>query len=688
MTIDIEYRHVKNSFLLFLVINFLWAHVARGQGEILVWSDEFNVDGTPNPAYWGYDLGTGNGWGNNEVQNYTNNSQNVRIENGILIIEAIKSGGTWTSARMKSQGKKNFKYGKIVFRAKLPTGTGTWPALWMLGENISSIGWPACGEIDVMEHVGKDPGVVHGSLHSSSSFGATVNTGVKTVSTFNTEFHTYEALWTEEKIQFSIDGTPFYTYQPAVKNSSTWPFNTPFFIIMNIAMGGNFGGPIDASLTQARLEVDYVRVYEPLSGITLDGPNIVEKNQTGIKFKTNTLDGASYQWTLPEGAQIVSGEGTSEITVNWGQFEGEVKVKVTLDAQVFENSVQVTHVVKPQGSVFPMMSSPDFGIEWTVKDNQNFYTLSYPNEQLQINYTLISPQSNPSLAGKLHRAVDLTQHPVLRVRAKTLNKSSTLNMRVDLVDNDQKATNKSPVFNFTPLIDDGEFYDYRFNYETQNQWQSAAGSVNETRITQLNLYLTSPDFGIDSLWIEDVWVEQAGAATTPNRPSHLNGNVTNGKIIFAWRDNADNEQGFEIHRSATKNGTYTLLNTSASGATSATVDFPGDDPLKYFYKILSFNASGKSMFSNTYDPQVITASEAEQDHAASFYPNPSPGSMSVRVSRLPAVLRILTVDGSEIMKFQISRELSELDVSYLAKGIYFVEILSRSSRSVEKLILQ
>jgi beta-glucanase (GH16 family) len=261
-----------------IMILFAWlAQHGIAQQETLVWSDEFNGTGAPDPVKWGYDLGN-NGWGNNEVQNYTNLTQNARQENGSLIITALKVNNVWTSARLLTNNKYEFKYGRVVFRAKLPVGIGTWPALWMLGENLSSKGWPACGEIDVMEHVGKNPGWVHSSVHSPSSYGGTVNTDIKFVNTFNTEFHTYQLNWTYEKLEFRIDSVLFYTYKPSVRNASTWPFDKAFFIIMNIAMGGNWGSApqyetgglkngIEPSLYQATMEVDYVRVYQYPAGV-------------------------------------------------------------------------------------------------------------------------------------------------------------------------------------------------------------------------------------------------------------------------------------------------------------------------------------------------------------------------------------------------------------------------------------
>ncbi len=239
----------------------------------LIWSDEFNGGGPPNSNNWTYDIGHGdNGWGNNEVQYYTDEAKNVRVEDGKLVIEALKEDGEWTSARIKTQGKQSFKHVTVKVRAKLPEGSGTWPAIWMLGSDFDEVGWPESGEIDIMEHVGKEPGLVHSSLHTPSSYGNTQNSSSTEVSDFSESFHVYEAEWTTDGIIFKVDGEAFYTYNPSEKNGDTWPFNDDFFIIMNIAMGGNWGSDtqyetggmkngIDPNLTKARMEVDYIRVY-------------------------------------------------------------------------------------------------------------------------------------------------------------------------------------------------------------------------------------------------------------------------------------------------------------------------------------------------------------------------------------------------------------------------------------------
>ncbi|MFM2360839.1 MAG: Beta-glucanase precursor [Bacteroidota bacterium] len=226
----------------------------------LIWSEEFDVAGAPNSAKWGYDLGAG-GWGNAELQNYTNRTDNAIVSNGTLKITAKAesyNGSAYTSARLLSKDKFSFKYGKIEARAKLPAGGGTWPAIWMLGNNINTVGWPACGEIDVMEHVGNQLNKIFGTVHHPGHSGGNADGGTVVISNATTEFHVYAAEWTASSIKFSVDGNVFYTFP----NTSSLPFNQNFFIILNVAMGGNFGGAIDPAFTSASMEVDYVRVYQ------------------------------------------------------------------------------------------------------------------------------------------------------------------------------------------------------------------------------------------------------------------------------------------------------------------------------------------------------------------------------------------------------------------------------------------
>lgn len=243
----------------------------------LIWSDEFEEDGAIDSEKWFHQtkLPIGGSWYNGEIQHYTNRLDNSNVENGVLKIVAKKEtfhdqGHTknYTSARLNS--KFAFTYGKVEIKAKLPTGGGTWPALWMLGKNIQEIGaywqtqgfgttpWPACGEIDIMEHWGHNQNYVQSAMHTPSSYGGTINHGGQSIPTVSTQFHVYEMLWTADKIVFSVDGNHHYTYNPSVKNAETWPYDADQYFIFNIAIEPT----ITSSFTQSAMEVEYIRVYQ------------------------------------------------------------------------------------------------------------------------------------------------------------------------------------------------------------------------------------------------------------------------------------------------------------------------------------------------------------------------------------------------------------------------------------------
>ncbi|ADV47810.1 Glucan endo-1,3-beta-D-glucosidase [Cellulophaga algicola DSM 14237] len=224
----------------------------------LFWSDEFDIAGAPDALSWTYDLGAG-GWGNGESQNYTNNLENAIVEDGSLKITAKADGvGGYTSARLKSQGLFDFKYGRVEVRAKLPAAQGTWPAIWLLGSNIEDVNWPACGEIDVMEQTGWDKTITSAALHFPGNSGGDAPTNSIDNETSTTEFHNYVVDWTADEINILVDDEVFFTQA----NSSDSVFNLDFFLILNVAMGGTLGGDIDPAFTEDTMEIDYVRVYQ------------------------------------------------------------------------------------------------------------------------------------------------------------------------------------------------------------------------------------------------------------------------------------------------------------------------------------------------------------------------------------------------------------------------------------------
>ncbi len=232
------------------------------------WSDEFENAGAPDPAKWGYDIG-GSGWGNNELQYYTNRPENVRVENGKLLITAIKepvNGKEFSSTRLVSRKKADFLYGRLEVRAKLPSGRGTWPAIWMLPTDWEYGDWPRSGEIDIMEHVGYDPERVHISTHTESynHIKNTQKTAIKTVTGAMSEFHDYRVDWTPYAVRGYIDNQFLFEHINEGKGVDAWPFDKKFHLLINLAVGGNWGGVqgIDSTVFPAVFEVEYVRVYK------------------------------------------------------------------------------------------------------------------------------------------------------------------------------------------------------------------------------------------------------------------------------------------------------------------------------------------------------------------------------------------------------------------------------------------
>jgi beta-glucanase (GH16 family) len=245
-------------------------------GYTLAWSDEFSsANGSaPDATKWAYDLG-GGGWGNQELESYTSRTQNVQIQNGNLVITALQENYTgtdgiarnYTSARLKTQNLFTQAYGRFEARIKIPKGQGIWPAFWMLGNDISQNGWPKCGEIDIMENIGREPGIVHGSLHGPSSVAHTSDS-TSTVSlppgkNYSDDFHIYAIQWEPGTVRFYIDSDNYATLTQAQwPVGGQWVFDHPFFMIVNVAVGGVWPGSADARTPfPQQMLVDYVRVY-------------------------------------------------------------------------------------------------------------------------------------------------------------------------------------------------------------------------------------------------------------------------------------------------------------------------------------------------------------------------------------------------------------------------------------------
>ncbi len=298
----------------------------------LVWADEFEGNGAINSNNWHHQtqIPDGGSWYNGEIQHYTNREVNSNVSNGILKITAKKEQFTdqgvtkeYTSARLNS--KFAFTYGKVEVRAKLPFGIGTWPAIWSLGQNIiepggywsntnGTVSWPACGELDIMEHWGNNQNFIQSAIHSPSSFGNTVNKGGQVIPFASTGFHVYSMEWTADKIIFSVDNTIHYTYEPEIQNTDTWPFDANQYLLLNVAILPE----IDSNFTESAMEIDYVRVYQEEILNTEENNLIsysISPNPTSDQLKVNVgqeLIGTQLEIYSMLGQKLITTEVISE----------------------------------------------------------------------------------------------------------------------------------------------------------------------------------------------------------------------------------------------------------------------------------------------------------------------------------------------------------------------------------------
>ena len=271
--------------------------------DTLVWADEFNGTGSIDTSKWWHQTtlpNAGQSWWNGEIQHYTDRDTNSYQQNGALYLTALKESYTdqnvtkeYTSARLNS--KFAFSYGRVEVRAQLPTGVGTWPAIWTLGQNIYEVGaywdvqgyattgWPACGEIDIMEHWGSNQNYVSSAMHTPSSFGNTSNKGTQYVNGVSTGFHVYALEWSADKMVFSVDSIVHYTYEPSTQTASSWPFDAPQYLLLNIAIQSS----IDANFVSSPMIVDYVRVYQSAA------IGIEESSRGKSKFYPNPTEGTA-----------------------------------------------------------------------------------------------------------------------------------------------------------------------------------------------------------------------------------------------------------------------------------------------------------------------------------------------------------------------------------------------------------
>jgi beta-glucanase (GH16 family) len=483
----------KISFLIIILVLIRFPAWSQDTCSYLVWSDDFEYNGAPDNEKWGYDIG-GHGWGNNELQNYTNSRTNSFVQDGKLTIKAVKSNGSWTSARLVTKGKGDWLYGRIEVKAKLPEGRGTWPAIWMLPTDWAYGGWPASGEIDIMEHVGYDFGTVHGTIHTEAfnhSIGTQLGKSID-VENVSTEFHVYAIDWTEDEIVWYVDGVEYYRIENPNKTYKEWPFDKRFHLILNIAIGGNWGGAqgIDPNLNEATMEIDYVKVFQKdLPKPVIDGKKNAEPNEQLI-FSSAEIQRVKYKWSFPEGVEIVSGGQTAQVTVKWGNTGGNVQLELQSDCDtIAADPFFVSVVQKPAGESFevPLFDNQNNILWQSFPGNSNHMELT-GTASLIAGYEINAPGENPHILYEFPDPVDLTGFSKMEITLKTPAPVPG-SFRIDLVDANGKV-NLNDLFKINSFENDGNFHTYTYTFG-----QNPDGIYQIDLIKWIKVYINYGVFG-------------------------------------------------------------------------------------------------------------------------------------------------------------------------------------------------
>lgn len=456
---------MKYLFGLFLLLALFPTQIAAQNCVQLVWSDEFNYTGSPDPQKWSFETGAG-GWGNNELQYYTDRLSNAEVKNGNLVITARKEsyqGSDYTSARMITYNSGNYwTYGRIEARMKLPYGQGIWPAFWMLGKSIfEGTSWPACGELDIMEMIGggDNDNTVHGTAHWDNNGHASYGLSYTNPTKLADDFHVYAIEWDSQKINWYFDNNLYCTLD--ITPVSLGAFHQPFFIILNIAVGGNWPGSPDATTVFPQtMEVDYVRVYSgSVPTPQVSGPATATAGST-VTFSTQVVDNATtYAWTIPADASIVSGDGTNSISVQWGSTSGDVSVAVTTPCDTYSsNPLHVAVVKVPESDPWFVPHAVNGNINWeVVPSNNNTVGLSMTGEDLQVDYDVQNPSGSPAIYYPFDGIYDLTTSSTAVLELKTEAGNAPSNMRFELVDVNDNV-NTADLLKIDSPNDDGAYH--------------------------------------------------------------------------------------------------------------------------------------------------------------------------------------------------------------------------------------
>lgn len=678
-----------------------------------VWSDEF--DGTSlDESKWNYQLGDGCdislcGWGNNELQYYK--KENITVSNGTLSITAKKErvrGSNYTSGRINTKGKGEWTYGRLEARIKLPAGGGLWPAFWMLPTDEVYGGWPQSGEIDIMEFVGHHPKEILGTIHYGDPYPDNQHQGNKYVlqeGTFPDAYHTYSIEWEPGEIRWLLDGVLFSTKRTEDISPYNWPFDQNFHFLLNVAVGGNLGGTVDDSIFPAAMEVDWVRVYDSFLPY-LTGSREVAYQATGTTYSIANLPATTFvDWTVPAGATIVSGQGTSSISVDWGSTGGLVVASYSTGCETQQLQVAVR-------------VEPPFSREFSFENFDEPATITFSSASGTLS-EVINPAPNAvngsALAGKYIRDA-ASQYDVLAYNVQNITDASLYydkqkkfymdvytaapvgtQILLQLETSDATSTN----------YPSGRHSRYVATVTQTNSWErlefspldrpdasaSASGVSKLLLLFAANTY-TGDTYHWDNLdsYTAETGTEGGNAAPSATITSPADGSTFTTLDPIILTASASDSDG-SISQVSFYVGTQ-LLGTDTTAPYEASFT-PGGNGT-YSLTAVATDDAGASTTSAAVSITVKTSTKGGGGGKPSkrissglrIYPNPMQETLSIQLEDNTSSGTVLIMDtaGRKVGSTVLKNGQAALSVQHLPQGLYLLEIYTAEERLVERLI--
>lgn len=628
--------------------------------QTMVWSDEFDYTGLPDDTKWDYDVMTP-GTVNNELQNYTyKRLENSRVENGSLVIEARNDnylGYQYSSARLVTRGKGDWLYGRVEVKAMLPAGTGSWPAIWMLPTDWVYGGWPNSGEIDIMEHVGKDPGVIHASTHCKNYYFVTNNQKTATINVpdFATAYHVYAMEWSPSKIDVYVDNTLYFTSTNENTTWASWPFNERFHLILNIAVGGDWGGRVDNRSLPWQMKIDYVRVYSYTAPADNQAP--------------------------PTPTSLVAAPSSSSATLTWEPCLDNYAIK---QYEIYNGTQLVGTTIYPNYTITGLNPLTSYTFKVRAVDFSNntsgYVSVTTTTSQVVVtnipalieaeNYDVmygIQTETTTDAGGGLNvgwiDAGDYMEYVVgvatagyfaIDYRAASLNGGGQI--QVKDVNGNVLSTTDIPVTG---------------GWQAWTTISSTAFNLPQGN-NRLRIYASAGGFNLN--WLQ--FKSSVYDVTAPTSPTNLSLLTSRTSVTLSWSASTDNTgvTGYKTYRNGVYVATTTNLSYKFTGLTSKTsytfgvsaIDGAGNESA-----ISSIGGTTKSALVSTNIDQSIPSNKM------TLYPNPAASELRIVINDNIALIEISDISGKQVALIKsVSSNMAYISLSSYKQGIYFVKVQS------------